>query len=404
MDDSLVNFGAYSKQFTYKELLLMYPGYCQAALEEQFKTTSKFLDYLSNYRKYLPSLKFVRNVEEIDTLDLKKILLCLFPNEWIQTEEIDRVVSLQLLKQDSVRLNIHKQWIQSDYVLARGLVYCAEHVYYPLNVFSNGTKETGRKTHTVQVSKVCAQDLSEKLLSTCSYFSFSEQVNIIRNNALTIPLIYQTKDDQSIDIYSSLPEYEMFLDTETTGLPKKYWKASSFPDHSSFPTRDFDPCRLLEVAWVIRKKDTQKVMDRVCLLVKLNNFSVDVYDKKLYNECLNRGKEISLIWRRLFRSIYQYPRLTLVCHNCAFDRSVIASELAREKCYPHFYHTWTTLPFCCTMVQATPFVHQPPKWPKLQYLYSFLTNKQIIQTHRALEDVDMLIECYDIMKNKNWIG
>ena len=41
--------------------------------------------------------------------------------------------------------------------------------------------------------------------------------------------------------------------------------------------------------------------------------------------------------------------------------------------------------------------------PRLQNLYNFFELPPFNQTHRALDDVNMLIACYDEMKKRKWI-
>jgi len=79
---------------------------------------------------------------------------------------------------------------------------------------------------------------------------------------------------------------------------------------------------------------------------------------------------------------------TLVAHNLAFDRDVLYYELLR--------HGWERrFPFppnqVCT-VDST--MHIKGRRLKLVELYEITQGKKLDQTHRALDDVKALYECY----------
>ena len=97
-----------------------------------------------------------------------------------------------------------------------------------------------------------------------------------------------------------------------------------------------------------------------------------------------------------------YPNRVLICHNVAFDLASVAHELALHDRY-YLYNQWINQPRMCTMLAAAPYVHPNKKWPKLNVLHKFLGFGDVVQTHRALDDVNMLIQCYDGIMERQWI-
>jgi DNA polymerase III epsilon subunit-like protein len=87
---------------------------------------------------------------------------------------------------------------------------------------------------------------------------------------------------------------------------------------------------------------------------------------------------------------------TLVAHNLAFDRDVLYFELLR-------YGWERRFPFppnqVCT-VDST--MHMKGRRLKLLELYEITQGKPLAQTHRAVDDVRALWECYKVLNdNKN---
>ena len=84
----------------------------------------------------------------------------------------------------------------------------------------------------------------------------------------------------------------------------------------------------------------------------------------------------------------------LCTHNCTFDTNLLYFELLRagmEKKFP-----WPTTHVCT--VEHT--MHIQKKRMKLENLHKHLFNEDPKQTHRALEDVELLIKVYKELVNR----
>lgn len=84
---------------------------------------------------------------------------------------------------------------------------------------------------------------------------------------------------------------------------------------------------------------------------------------------------------------------TLVAHNLAFDRDVLYFELLR--------HGWERrFPFppnqVCTVDSS---MHMKGRRLKLLELYEITQGKPLAQTHRAVDDVRALWECYKVLND-----
>jgi DNA polymerase III epsilon subunit family exonuclease len=75
----------------------------------------------------------------------------------------------------------------------------------------------------------------------------------------------------------------------------------------------------------------------------------------------------------------------VIAHNAPFDTGMMKNELARLNC-EKFY--WPK-DIICTVQEYKTLIG---KWPKLEELYANIMEQEPNQTHRALEDVEMLHE------------
>jgi len=84
---------------------------------------------------------------------------------------------------------------------------------------------------------------------------------------------------------------------------------------------------------------------------------------------------------------------TLVAHNLAFDRDMLYFELLRTGWERRFPFPPNQI---CT-VDST--MHIKGRRMKLTELYQHTQNKPLAQTHRALDDVRALFECYKVLND-----
>ena len=163
----------------------------------------------------------------------------------------------------------------------------------------------------------------------------------------------------------------LVFDTETTGLP-----LPAAADISKQP-------RIIELGAV--KLDGDKVIERYNQLLnpgqlleaKITQITgikdEDLIDKPFFLDVLPKVRE-------LFQDVDE-----LIAHNAPFDTALLRYDLQRCNVTDFIWPRKIT----CTVQE---FRHLKGRRLKLIDLYEIILGKQLAQTHRALDDVDALIE------------
>jgi len=179
---------------------------------------------------------------------------------------------------------------------------------------------------------------------------------------------------------------KIFIDTETTGLPimigyNRY--------HPYYQLEYYDKSRIIELGYIVYDSNNIKIKE-FNKLIKPNNF--EITNTEIHgitnDQAINEGINIVDALKELEQDL-KYAD-TIIAHNINFDINIILSEASRTKC--------TKLVEClhkkvkkCTFKLAQSIYK---KNFKLVNLYSHLFNKEIVQDHRALSDVKILVDCY----------
>jgi hypothetical protein len=170
----------------------------------------------------------------------------------------------------------------------------------------------------------------------------------------------------------------VLLDFETTGL--------ILPSSSDLALQP----RVIEIG-ALKVDDDMRVVGELSELINPNQVISDEITK------ITGIKNEDLVGKRTVEELI--PELaeffvgvrTLVAHNLAFDRDMLYFELLRTGWERRF-------PFppqqVCT-VDST--MHIKGRRMKLTELYQHTQNKPLAQTHRALDDVRALFECYKVL-------
>ncbi|MFW6065082.1 MAG: exonuclease domain-containing protein [Candidatus Natronoplasma sp.] len=176
----------------------------------------------------------------------------------------------------------------------------------------------------------------------------------------------------------------IFVDVETTGISKII-------------------SRVVELAYIVYLGDEEK--RRYSELVEPYGFTIpqDAIDVHgITNEkATEEGLPITEVMIDFNRAARQAD--LIIAHNAEFDIKVIANEMSRIDNFPPIALNVT--PVYCTMKNLTHYCEldrydrygnkmQGYKWPTLWELYRKVFGEEIHQTHRALEDLEYLSECY----------
>jgi DNA polymerase III epsilon subunit-like protein len=181
------------------------------------------------------------------------------------------------------------------------------------------------------------------------------------------------------------------LDVETSGLPLRR-------DSKPFMLDDFEPARIIELAYVVVDDDHSIVKEREFLL----NDTVDVLTNSHIHgiqlqDLKTRGVPLMRAMEELYADLQSVD--AIVAHNLDFDLKILLSECYRERdALSSLRRLLKNTKGACTMLNGKRFM-DVRKWPKLVELYEHITGERVDQTHRAMDDVKLCYRCFVHMQN-----
>lgn len=169
----------------------------------------------------------------------------------------------------------------------------------------------------------------------------------------------------------------LFLDTETTGLPKKWGRPATEVDN--WP-------RVVEVGVVSIDTEARTVM-RAGTLIQPDGFEIPPEASAVHGITTQIAAEKGSHRQVVFGWVHGLARTAdrVIGHNIKFDVDCIGAEFHRLE-YPLM-----PLPTICTMFGTK---HMFGKWPKLAELYKKVFAKDFEDAHRALSDITATAECF----------
>lgn len=182
----------------------------------------------------------------------------------------------------------------------------------------------------------------------------------------------------------------LFLDTETTGIPKNY--RAPVTDLKNWP-------RLVQLAWLVTDNSGNEVKS-VEYIIKPDGFLIPEAASNIHgitSEIANRsGVELKPVLEEIKADISKAK--VLIAHNMQFDEKILGAEFLRMGYFNHI----EVKPRECTMLSSTNFCEIPGpygnKWPKLQELHARLFQEGFDAAHNALADVRACAKCYFELK------
>lgn len=194
----------------------------------------------------------------------------------------------------------------------------------------------------------------------------------------------------------------LFFDIETSGLPKTLGFNYYYPPEL---TNYYDSSRMIEVAYIITDEKF-KIQQQYSSLI---NNHINVTNTFIHGISNNMIKQKGISMRQFLntfkKDIEQFGVNKIVAHNVKFDRNILLSEIYRfntqqiqtRSCdYDDAF--FRNIPFECTMKLGKEYLNLS-KFPKLVNLHKELNmlHEPIHQTHRALDDTLMCVDCYRII-------
>ncbi len=187
-----------------------------------------------------------------------------------------------------------------------------------------------------------------------------------------------------------MKDYFLVVDTETSGLPKKWDLPYAAPNN--WP-------HILQLAWIIFDKNGSKI--------KSENHYINISDVKISKSSQNvhhldqsfltlNGKDRSVVMKIFAADLETYHPL-IIGHFVELDFHVVCAEFYREN----IKSCITELPLFCTMKLSESYVKNPSlKYLKLNRFYKTLFNKRPEILHDAIVDAQLTSEIFfHLLKN-----
>ena len=174
----------------------------------------------------------------------------------------------------------------------------------------------------------------------------------------------------------------LFIDTETTGLPKE--NNLSPMEINKWP-------RLVSVAYILC--DEREVIEKHYFIIKPKGFIIPPESTKIHGittaEAISKGCVISDVLESIKLVIDNST--FIVGHNVTFDINILNAEFYRyNKTLP-----LSLKPYYCTMRLSKDICGLPNnKYPTLEELYNILKGESIENAHNAMADTEAAMECF----------
>ena len=189
---------------------------------------------------------------------------------------------------------------------------------------------------------------------------------------------------------------KIFVDTETTGLPKR--RNAPYTEVSNWP-------RLVQIAWVI-VDDVGREVAAVERIVKPDGFTIPTEAASIHGITTEMARNSGI---RLVEALVEFAAAleqskTVVAHNVDYDRPVIEAEFIRSgmKCF------LGKKELICTKDSSTDYCKLPGrygyKWPTLDELHRKLFDVPMGAAHNALVDVRACMKCFFELENRGVIS
>jgi len=210
---------------------------------------------------------------------------------------------------------------------------------------------------------------------------------------------------------------ELFLDTETSGLP--LWREPY--NHPGQPW-------VVQLAAIL--SDSERVYGSLNVLIAPLGRRIEPGTVEIHGITEEMARDFGIPEQVACRTLYQLMRSAdvAVCHNTEFDIARVACMFDRnDGDNRNVAALMLSKPSYCTMKSSMNLLqlpgqrkwckdcrieHEPGpkcpqcgtvyeyKWPKLTELYSFLFGKELVDAHDAWGDVVATRECYYEMKRR----
>ncbi|EJL68834.1 3'-5' exonuclease [Chryseobacterium populi] len=191
-----------------------------------------------------------------------------------------------------------------------------------------------------------------------------------------------------------MKKYLLFIDTETTAIPKR-WNVP-YSETDNWPSA-------VQLSWIL--------YDETGSEIKRENFYINAEDLKISaksfrvhgisKEFLSRnGENRRVVLEKLSEDIQQYHPL-ITGHFTEFDIHTLSCDYYRADLENPFQQSH----FYCTMLKSKDYVlNAEADYFRLPQLYDFLFNEKMQPAHDAMIDVEMTAKCFFEIRSRGEIS
>ncbi len=190
-----------------------------------------------------------------------------------------------------------------------------------------------------------------------------------------------------------MKDYLLFIDTETTGLPKKWNKHYSVLDNWPYA---------VQVSWLIYNKDGEKIKEENYYI---NNDDFVITPAALHIHGITKmylqqnGIPRCEVLSQLSTDIQQYQPM-VIGHFTALDYHIIGADYYREK----MENPMEKLSTFCIMIASQHLQQNPEyKFMRLGNLYELLFKQPLLGQHNSLTDATATAACFFELASRNEI-
>jgi DNA polymerase III epsilon subunit-like protein len=188
----------------------------------------------------------------------------------------------------------------------------------------------------------------------------------------------------------------LFIDTETTGLPKK-WDAP-LKDLNNWP-------RLVQLGWLEYDKNGNE-LSRGDYIVKPDGFEIPEDAARIHKVTTQIAKENGYPLKKVLKVLNALIDKSdyVVAHNISFDEKIIGAEFLREYINTKLFEKNRF----CTMESTVDFMKLPAnkggyRFPGLSDLHRKLFNEGFSESHNAFADIKATAKIFWELKKQNII-
>jgi len=191
-----------------------------------------------------------------------------------------------------------------------------------------------------------------------------------------------------------LKKHLLFIDTETTGIPKR-WKLP-YSEIENWPSA-------IQVSWILYEDNGSEVKREDCY-INVSDLEISAKSFKIHGitkEFLSKnGKDRKPVLEKLSKDIQQYQPI-IIGHFTKFDIDTLSCDFYREGLENPFKQST----FYCTMLKSKDYNFNPSViYLRLNQLFEFLFNKKMQPSHNAMIDAEITAKCFFEIRSRGEIS